>query len=139
MSKSTESLAAADVSSSSGKAKKARQYRIPIVLLEDLLAARIGSSLEAVAVSEAMKVVQCPDCYSTWTVSGRSAAHSSRRCDGCASIAAKATPKSTVHAPTTAGVWTPPIVEWLVCEQCQSRWHQEVSPGRKPRLCTSCR
>jgi DNA polymerase-3 subunit epsilon len=136
--KSTELLAAADVSSSSGKAKKARQYRIPIVSVDDLLNARLGSTIEAVAVSEAMKVVQCPDCHATWTVSGRAAVHSSRRCDDCAPIAAPKARKSTAAQPTTGGAWAPPNVEWLVCEQCQTRWHRQVTRGRKPRLCASC-
>jgi len=137
--KTTELLAAADVSSSSGKAKKARKYGIPIVSVDDLLAARLGSSIETVAVSDARKVVSCPDCYVTWTVSGRSSVHSVRRCDDCAPVAASAAATSTAARPSVAGAWAPPTVEWLVCEDCGTRWHRQVTRGRKPRQCLNCR
>jgi DNA polymerase-3 subunit epsilon len=82
--KKTDLLAAVDPLSPSGKAKKARQYEIPIVAVDDLLAAAPGGSVPVVTTtSSSLKVVTCSQCDKTWTASARSAGRAETVCDEC--------------------------------------------------------
>jgi DNA polymerase-3 subunit epsilon len=134
--KSTDLLVAYETASSSGKAGKARSYGVPIVDTAQFATAQAGDPLDAQgAAVESKKVVTCPDCRATWTVSARSGARSSRRCEQCSSVTAgSATPVPDAHlnAPAQSNV------EVLVCGQCGCTWSRERVRGRKPRLCREC-
>lgn len=126
----TDLLVAYDTASSSGKAGKARSYGVPIISTTQFAAARAGDRLEAEgAALEAMKVVTCTDCHTTWTVSARSGAQANRRCDDCSPVATRATqtPMQTI-----------PAAEELRCSACGRTWVRQRVRGRKPRLCPEC-
>lgn len=136
--KRTDIVVAFDAASSSGKAAKARSYGIPILSTSQFAAARVGDAIEAKgSVLDAMKVVTCPDCHVTWTVSARSGARSSRRCAECSSIAG-ATPADQAAPPSIALV-----DEVLFSEGCGRSWSRERTPrpqaGPLPRLSLTAR
>lgn len=135
VSKSTQIVAAADPSSNSGKAGKARQYGIPIIAASDLERARLGDVLRAHGTGRAqLKVISCPDCHATWTVPATTAGQRTKRCVDCATIPPRTTSKRAVK-----DMWAPPTIEWLTCSRCGRNWHREVTKGRKPHECPSCR
>lgn len=87
MSKKIDLLVAADPDSNSGKAKKARQYGIPVLGAETFAASQDGDTIEATGIGlETLKVVTCPDCLGTTTVSATTRSQSSKRCDDCTSV-----------------------------------------------------
>lgn len=132
--KQTDLLVAYDTSSNSGKAGKARGYSVPIVSTAEFVAAAVGDLLEAeTSEIEGKKVVTCPDCHKTWTVSGRSGAQSSRRCEDCA----PPRPTSTPRAPTQRAP-AEPLIEIPTCTSCGTHWSRERVRGRKPQRCPSC-
>jgi DNA polymerase-3 subunit epsilon len=132
--KRTDILVAFDPASSSGKAAKARNYGIPILSTSQFAAARVGDAIEAKrSALDAMKVVTCPDCHVTWTVSARSAARTTRRCEECSSIV------GAMLADQDATPSTAPVDEVLVCEGCGRSWSRERTRGRKPARCPACR
>ena len=84
LNKKTDLLAAVDTLSPSGKATKARSYEIPIVSVDDLIGAAAGDVVQVVNTSgSSLKVVTCPDCHRTWTVSTRSGKSNSTTCGRC--------------------------------------------------------
>lgn len=139
VSKTTDVVFAADVESRSGKAAKARRYGIPVISVDDFLTARIGDVIAGSGSVEALKVVMCPDCHVTWTVPTTSGSRTSKQCDECSTIAPEA-PTPTAPPPTVddGEVWAPPVVEWLTCRRCASRWARPVTRGRKPHYCADC-
>lgn len=137
--KSTGILFAVDVQSRSGKAAKAHRYGIPVVSVDDFLAARIGDELGAIGSLGALKVITCPDCHATWTAPAVSGVQSTKRCADCSTI----TPVSgTARSATSPAVpptgWSAPVVEWLTCRACTTLWAREVTRGRKPHYCPEC-
>jgi DNA polymerase III subunit epsilon len=87
MSKRIDLLVAADPDSNSGKAKKARQYGIPVLGAEAFAASRSGDTIEATGIGlETLKVVTCPDCLATTTVPATTRSQSSKRCDDCVPV-----------------------------------------------------
>ena len=135
--KSTSLVAAADPASNSGKAGKARRYGIPIVSVDELVCGKIGDIVAGYGAGQAaLKVVSCPDCRVTWTVSAATAALSSKRCDPCAAPAAPASKPHKTQPPR--GMWDPPAIEWLTCKNCGTQWHRQVTKGRKPHFCPAC-
>jgi len=87
ISKKIDLLVAADSASNSGKAKKARQYGIPVLGAETFAASRAGDTIEATGIGlQTLKVVTCPECLSTTTVPATTGGRSSKRCDDCASV-----------------------------------------------------
>lgn len=150
--KATQLVAAADPASNSGKAGKARAYGIPIVAANDLVVARRGDTVVGHGAGQAgLKVVTCPDCLSTSTVSATSSQGTKKRCKECATVAARRAPglassQTTARTPvtpvtleaTSPGPWAPPTVQWLVCKSCGGSWHREALRGRKPVLCPTC-
>jgi len=135
--KSTSLVAAADPKSNSGKAGKARRYGIPIVSIDELVRCKIGDVVAGHGAGQAaLKVVTCPDCRMTWTVSATSASVTSKRCGPCAALAA-AISKSQKSRPHKE-VWDPPLIEWLTCRTCGNAWHRPVTKGRKPHFCAAC-
>lgn len=82
--KKSDLLVAFDTASSSGKASKARAYGVPVVSTALFAVTALGDVLEGEGSAvEAKKVVTCPDCHTTWTVSAKSGAQRSRRCADC--------------------------------------------------------
>ena len=150
--KATRIVVAADPASNSGKAGKARTYGIPIIAVDDLIVARVGDTVVGHGAGQAgLKVITCPDCLSTSTVSATSTQSTKKRCDKCAAIAtqrsarpssSKATARPSAMpitvAPGWPGPWAPPTVQWLVCKACGGSWHREEIRGRKPVLCPAC-
>ena len=142
--KRTDLLIAADPESASGKASKARSYGVPIISTAQFAAARPGHRLEGHGSTvEAMKVITCPDCHATWTVSARSRAQTSLRCDDCAPITKRANRTQTGPAPKTRPQGaepkpTEPVMEDLVCDACGRTWRRERKRGRKPSRCHDC-
>ena len=141
VSKSTGVVFAADPESTSGKAAKARRFGIPVVGIDAFLEANIGDLIEGSASVEGSKVVMCPDCHVTWTVPATTRAHSSKRCAGCAEIAA-ANPlppaRRAAESNESSSPWPAPVVEWLTCRSCRVVWARQVVQGRKPHQCPAC-
>lgn len=81
--KTTDLLVAADPSSESGKAAKARKYGIPIVPADEFCRLEIGDRLAGDVLSTG-KVIACPDCLTTWVEDAGSGAQASRWCAECA-------------------------------------------------------
>ncbi|MEQ1702370.1 MAG: exonuclease domain-containing protein [Ilumatobacteraceae bacterium] len=152
--KTTSLVAAADPASNSGKAGKARKYGIPIVDVRQLASAVPGARLTAHdAGGAALKVITCPDCLTTWTISAMSGGSSSKRCEDCSTVAARASrrsipsvrtiipPAPPVAARTSFGnqsPWAPPTIQQLICGACGRTWSREAVRGRKPVLCPNC-
>jgi len=133
--KETDVLVVYENDTSSGKATKARSYGLPIITTEQFANAGLGDQIEAEASSvKAKKVVTCPECHATWTVSAKSGERNSRRCDDCSSARPQPKPPSTSAAPTTAS----PSVETLTCSECGQTWSRERVRGRKPHRCPDC-
>ena len=128
----TDLLVAYETSTASGKATKARSYSVPIVTTGTFASARLGDHLEAeTSAVEAKKVVTCPDCHATWTVSGKSGGQSSRRCPDCATTSSPTkVPEAVSLADATA--------ETLECSACGRAWNRERVRGRKPHRCPDC-
>jgi hypothetical protein len=123
-------LVAADPSSQSGKAAKARKFGIPIVSLEDFLAAReTGATMSATHLASAGTALICIRCGSSWL-----AARSSTT-PVCADCKADEPARPRVNQDPTAEV----TIETLTCEVCGSTWERTRSRGRKPLRCTTCR
>lgn len=123
-------LVAADPSSQSGKAAKARKFGIPIVSLEDFLAAReAGSAMSATHLASAGTALICIRCGSSWL-----AARSSST-PVCADCKADEPARPRVNQDPTAEV----TIETLTCEVCGSTWERTRSRGRKPLRCATCR
>lgn len=139
VSKSTDLVCAADASSRSGKAAKARKYGIPVITVDEFLMAKIGDVLAASGSVESFKVITCPDCYVTWTEPATSSAHSTKRCRECAPLSYRRTTPTPIE-PTSEvdSFWAAPIVEWLTCRRCIAVWSRQVSRGRKPHFCPTC-
>lgn len=71
--KRTDLLVAADVTSQSGKAEKARRYGIPIVPAAAMLRVAVGDQVDAVVLQVGRLVAQvCERCGATWTEPARS-------------------------------------------------------------------
>lgn len=130
--KTTDLLVAYETSTASGKATKARSYSVPIVTTGTFASARLRDHLEAeTSAVEAKKVVTCPDCHATWTVSGKSGGQSSRRCPDCATTSSPTkVPEAVSLADATA--------ETLECSACGRAWTRERVRGRKPHRCPDC-
>ena len=137
VSKSTDVVCAADASSRSGKAAKARKYGIPVITVDEFLMAKIGGVLSASGTVESLKVITCPDCHVTWTVPATSRAQSTKRCSECAPLPPA---RTTSRGPTSEvdSTWAAPVVEWLTCRRCTAAWSRQVSRGRKPHFCPTC-
>lgn len=131
--KNTDLLVAADPDTNSGKAGKARRYGIPVLGAQQFAGMRAGDSLEGVASSVAeLKVITCPDCFTTWTVPATSSGQRSRRCGECSQV-----PESPRRVGRMTG-GEQQSCERLVCTVCGSGWERERTRGRKPSRCPSC-
>lgn len=129
--KGTDLLIAADPDTNSGKAGKARRYGIPVVGAEQFATMQAGDTLEEAATSVAeLKVITCPDCFTTWTVPAASSEQRSKRCVECSQAAAPAAPRAGGGAPAAAEV--------LNCTVCGTSWQRERTRGRKPTRCPAC-
>jgi len=141
VSKTTGFVCAADAATTSGKAAMARRYGIPVITVDEFVRAKIGDILAGTGAGQAgLKVVTCRDCLMTWTALATSTASTTRRCDGCAEVAAISTSSKPKAKPVRrqTDVWAPPMIEWLSCRRCCMTWHREVTRGRKPHHCPSC-
>ncbi len=121
-------LVAADPSTQSGKADKARKYGVPIGSVDGFLAAaQSGAPLAVSSVSTAAVALVCSKCGESWLAGRRSARPI---CSGCRS-----------SAPSTGGAkptQEPPTIETLTCETCGRSWERNRVRGRKPRSCDGC-
>ena len=143
--KRTELLIAADPTSLSAKAEKARRYGIPIVPTAAMARARIGDHVEVNVLGvERLVAHACQRCGTTWTSPARSA----RRTDLCVSCKGASRAPKPVTAPAPPPPTGRPVLvgrddaartETLVCEECGSTWDRQVSRGRKPKVCPNCR
>lgn len=128
-------LVAADPSSRSGKAAKARQHGIPIASVEAFIhAAADGTDVSVSVLSSAGVALVCVDCGDSWLASRRS---SHPRCAGC-----KAKPSAKASAsPKPSGTVTVAneTVEVLTCQTCGTHWERVRVRGRKPLQCSTCR
>jgi len=80
--KKTDLVVAADPSSTSGKAGKARQYEVPIMAAAEFIAACEGQTVSA-GRAETLKVITCPECFPTTVAPPSSGAHTTRLCEDC--------------------------------------------------------
>jgi DNA polymerase-3 subunit epsilon len=126
--KATDLIVAYDPESSSGKAKKARAYGIPIIATSRFATAAPGDVIEASGTGGGLKVVTCPECHRTWTESARSGARTQRRCSECSGGVFE-------ERGRTSGQ---PTSETLECSQCGRSWTRERRRGRKPQRCPTC-
>jgi hypothetical protein len=123
-------LVAADPTSQSGKAGKARKFGIPIVSLEDFLAARdTGATVSATHLASAGIALVCIRCGSSWLASRGSST------PVCADCKADESTRATIAQDPTVD----PTLESLTCEICGSTWDRPRLRGRKPLRCTTCR
>lgn len=123
-------LVAADPASQSGKAAKARKFGIPIVSLEDFLAARETTSvMSATQLSSAGTALICVRCGSSWLAARAS---SNPLCANCK--ASEPTRSSTIRISEVE-----PAIETLTCEACGTTWERPRTRGRKPLRCATCR
>lgn len=123
-------LVASDPASQSGKAAKARKFGIPIVSVEDFLAAREeGSSMAATSLASAGTALVCVRCGASW-LSARGS--TTPICAEC-----------RTETPSRPGFPTRPgaeeQIETLTCEICGSTWDRPRTRGRKPLRCATCR
>jgi DNA polymerase III subunit epsilon len=139
--KRTDLLIAADPSSQSGKAEKARRYGIPIVPTRAMTAAAIGDTVEVIVLGiERLAAKVCERCGATWATPART----SRRtefCDDCRGPS-EIPQSSATAAPSPVEVGansSPTSMEILVCLSCGRDWHRSVVRGRKPKTCPDCR
>ena len=149
--KRTELVLAADPSSQSGKAEKARRYGIPIVPTATMTHVRPGDRIETTVLDVGRLVAHsCTGCGRTWTSPARSARRSDL-CEDCRGAGRGPEPPSPPE-PVLASAPPPPTgrpvliegrrearTESLVCEQCGSRWERQIARGRKPKVCPTCR
>lgn len=132
-------LVAADPSSQSGKAAKARGWGIPIVSAAEFLAATSGAELtghlEAVGGMEAATCARCGTAF-TRVAKGRRQAH----CDDCGSEATEEAKTGSPAPPAMEPVVlsTDGSTETLICQVCESSFTREVRRGRKPTRCPLC-
>jgi hypothetical protein len=123
-------LVAADPASQSGKAAKARKFGIPIVSLEDFLAAReTGANMTATQLASAGTALVCIRCGSSWLAPRGS---STPICADCKT-------NTSPQAPAAQNPAADPTLETLTCEACGTTWERTRSRGRKPLRCTPCR
>lgn len=121
-------LVAADPNSQSGKAAKARKFGIPIVSLEDFLAAReTGATMTATQLASAGTALVCIRCGASWLAT-RSASTPI-----CADCKANEPPQPKTAADPSADTDT------LTCEACGTIWNRPRTRGRKPGRCAACR
>lgn len=165
--KKTDLLVAADPESNSGKAAKARRYGIPVIGAERFASMRAGDTLEGAGKTVAeLKVITCPDCFTTWTVPAASSEQRSKRCTDCATISrSRPDPGATevgsplagsqhqteqvppalqsslpppLPTPAQFGGGAVPPQELLTCTSCGRVWQRERVRGRKPTRCPAC-
>lgn len=123
-------LVAADPASQSGKAAKARKFGIPIVSLEDFLAAReTGTNMTATQLASAGTALVCTRCGSSWLAPRSS---STPICTDCKT-------NTSPQVPATDRSPADPTLETLTCEACGTTWERTRSRGRNPLRCTPCR
>ena len=123
-------LVAADPSTQSGKAEKARKHAIPITSVDAFLAALgSGQPLEVSRLAKAGVPLVCLDCGSSWLAPRRS---SQPRCAPC-----KQTSSAKVEGRTSAAS-AAPANETLTCIACSGTWERPRQRGRKPHRCPGC-
>lgn len=132
-------LVAADPSSQSGKAAKARGWGIPIVSAEEFLAATSGVELtghvESVGGMEAATCARCGKAF-TRIAKGRRQTH-------CGDCIPDPPDRSRSVSPTPPAMEpvvlaTDGIMETLCCQVCDRSFTREVRRGRKPTRCPDC-
>ena len=144
VSKQTGLVCAADSATESGKATKARRYGIPVISAEEFVRAHIGDILAGSGAGQAsLKVITCPDCFTSTTIPATTTANANRRCDDCAKVAKRSSaPVRTAARPSQGSIdnqgWAPPLIEWLTCRRCTANWHRQITKGRKPHYCQPC-
>lgn len=130
-------LVAADPSSQSGKAAKARGWGIPIVSAAEFLAATAGAELtghvEAVGGMEAATCARCGTAF-TRVAKGRRQAH----CNDCGSEPSEGSKTPAPPAMEPVVLTTDGTTETLSCQVCGSPFTREVRRGRKPTRCPLC-
>ena len=136
-------LVAADPSSQSGKAKKARQFGIPIIGALEFLDSSAGTQLEGRATAVADRQTStCEECGRAWT-RPKTRGRSPRSCPDCEE--STATHRSTPRDPrvsssaSSSGANAPPEIETLTCHACGSTFERARTRGRKPTRCDPCR
>jgi DNA polymerase-3 subunit epsilon len=128
--KACDLLVAADPSTQSGKAAKARKFGTPITSVDAFLdSLTTGEPLRVTRLASAGVALVCMDCGTSWLAVRQSA---QPRCSAC-KPAAPTRGRRIAAAPTTA-----PAIETLTCAQCGDSWERERVRGRKPSRCTSC-
>lgn len=125
-------LVAADPTTQSGKADKARKFGVPIGSLDSFLRSlETGQPLDVTRLASAGVPLVCVDCGSSWLAARRSGQPLCTNCKSTSTTSATRTqkPKSGTAAPT---------IETLTCVDCGNTWERERVRGRKPLRCTAC-
>lgn len=158
--KATDLLVAADPTSQSGKAGKARRYGLPIIDALLFLDAVAGQPIAAsnVSVREVVTLV-CTRCNATW-VGSRRANPSALLCSDCSASTSDTKRVQETTCESCGRAWTRPArsrlavcedcrtsepseidaveLEVLVCVECGSSWERPRVRGRKPQRCPGC-
>jgi DNA polymerase-3 subunit epsilon len=129
--KACDLLVAADPSTQSGKAAKARKFGTPIASVDAFLnSLTTGEPLRVTRLASAGVALVCVDCGSSWLAARQSAQ------PRCASCKAATTPARRRQTPTASSAG--PTIETLTCTQCGDTWERQRVRGRKPLRCPSC-
>jgi DNA polymerase-3 subunit epsilon len=129
--KACDLLVAADPSTQSGKAAKARKFGTPIASVDAFLhSVTTGEPLTVTRFASDGFALVCVDCGSSWLAARQSAQPK------CANCKTATTPARRSQAPTASSAG--PTIETLTCTQCGNTWERQRVRGRKPLRCPSC-
>jgi hypothetical protein len=129
--KACDLLVAADPSTQSGKAAKARKFGTPIASVDAFLhSLTTGEPLSVTRLASAGVALVCVDCGGSWLAARQSA---QPKCANC-KIAATPARRSQTATASSAG----PTIETLTCIECGDTWERQRVRGRKPLRCPSC-
>ena len=129
--KACDLLVAADPSTQSGKAAKARKFGTPIASVVSFLRSlTTGEPLPVTRLASAGVALVCVDCGNSWLAARQS---TQPKCATCKTATTPA-PRRQAATASTAG----PTIETLTCTQCGNTWERQRVRGRKPLRCPNC-
>lgn len=139
-------LVAGDGDSRSGKARKARQYGVPICEFNNFLrAVETGEPVTVACIASTGIAQVCVECGASWIAPRRATRPVCGECSGSALLgvrerSAQRRPRPTSPRPKAmASSTTVGELETLICFDCGARWQRPRSRGRRPGQCPDCR
>ena len=121
-------LVAADSTTRSGKAGKARHHGVPIASVDDYLnVTRTGQTIPVSRLATAGVALVCEACGRSWCSQRRA---TRPLCADCK--------QSKPARPRRGPVTEKGAVERLTCAECGQEWDRPRARGRKPSRCPTC-